>query len=429
MKIKAEGTRAMERSRLFYLVADGLGDRPVAQLGGRTPLEAAATPALDRLAAEGITGLVDPFAPGVRVGTDVGHLCLLGYDPTAVYTGRGPIEAVGAGLNLEAGDVAFRCNFATVDESWRIVDRRAGRIREGTAELAQVLHGMELSGGVTALFKEATEHRAVLVLRGSELSPDVTDSDPGPNGEDRKVQTVRDTISDPSAECTAAERTAALVNEFLTKAYRLLSAHPLNRRRVEKGLPPANMVLTRGAGIMPELRKVTETYGLRGAVVAAEDTVLAIGRMAGLDALTNCRMTANLDTDISEKAQVALSLLADHDLVLVHVKGPDLAGHDNQPLNKVAIIEKIDRLAALVLDGAPAGTLFAVASDHSTPCEYRDHSADPVPVLLRGPGVRSDGVERFGERACAAGGLGRLRGREFFLTMMDLLGVTPKYGS
>lgn len=167
----------MDRRKILLIIFDGLGDRPVTELGHKTPLEAAPKPNLDWFAANGMNGLLDPIGPGVRPGSDTSHLALFGYDPHDVYTGRGPFEAAGVGLKLQKGDVAFRCNFASVDADLVLTDRRAGRIKEGTAELAASLNGMKL-GRHRVLFKEGTEHRAVLVLRGKGLSAQVTDTDP-----------------------------------------------------------------------------------------------------------------------------------------------------------------------------------------------------------------------------------------------------------
>ena len=172
----------------LMLIIDGLGDRPLDEFDGKTPLEAANTPCFDMLAKSGITGLMDPLSPGIRVGTDVGHLALFGYNPLKVYWGRGPIEAVGIGIELKPGDVALRCNFATVDDNFIVVDRRAGRIRH-TDPLAAALDGMQLADGITITFRPATEHRAVLIVSGERLSAEITDSDPGPASEGEPLRT------------------------------------------------------------------------------------------------------------------------------------------------------------------------------------------------------------------------------------------------
>lgn len=411
--------------RAVMVVMDGLGDRPLPEFEGRTALEAAETPNMDRLAAEGVNGLMDPLAPGVRVGTDVGHLALFGYNPLRVYWGRGPIEAAGVGLDLRPGDVAFRANFATVSTDGRILDRRAGRLREGTAELAAALDSMLLSDGTRVVFRAATEHRAVLVLRGERLSPLVSDSDPGPLGEGGPVLPLLPRME----ESQAARRTAELASEFVERAAGILAEHPVNRERVDRGLPPANYVLLRGAGVRRPMRSLAERFNISGACVAAECTIVGIARMTGFDVVTDERFTANLDTDVDAKAAAAVDALEEHDLVIIHYKGTDIASHDEKPKEKVRFIERVDAALERLISAAERYDLYiAVTSDHSTPCHLREHSADPVPVLLWGGDVLTDGVRSYGERPCVAGGLGRLSANALLLTLLDYLGVTYRFG-
>jgi len=408
------------------LIIDGLGDRPIDEFGGLTPLEAANTPCFDALARGGITGLMDPLSPGVRVGTDVGHLALFGYNPLKVYWGRGPIEAVGIGIDLGPGDVAMRCNFATVDENLIVVDRRAGRIRH-TDELAAMLDGMRFVNGITATFKPATEHRAVLVLSGERLSAEITSSDPGPANEGLPVREV--TSKRPHAPL--AEKTAQAVNEFVKRSHEILREHAINRKMSAGGLPPANIVITRGAGMAVKMRSLTERFEIKGCCVAGESTVIGIARMSGFKALTREKLTANIDTDLDEKARLTLEGLKEADFVVTHIKGADLVSHDNKPREKLAFIERTDRMLQTIIDGLEASqeTFIAVTADHSTPCAIREHSADPVPVLIHGEGVLTDDVETFGERSCAHGGLCRIRANDFLLSILDLMGVTYRFGS
>jgi 2,3-bisphosphoglycerate-independent phosphoglycerate mutase len=282
--------------KAIMLIIDGLGDRPLDEFGGMTPLEAAHTPCFDALASGGITGLMDPLSPGIRVGTDVGHLALFGYNPLKVYWGRGPIEATGVGINLKPGDVALRCNFATVDGNLTVVDRRAGRIRH-TEPLAAALDKMPLGNGINAMFKRATEHRAVLVLSGERLSAEITDSDPGHAIDSEPLQEVKP--KRPGQPL--AEKTACLVNKFVHQSYEILRDHEVNKERVKKGLLPANIVITRGAGMAVKMRSLTERFDIKGCCVTGESTVVGIAQMAGFKVLTNEKLTANIDTDLDEK--------------------------------------------------------------------------------------------------------------------------------
>jgi 2,3-bisphosphoglycerate-independent phosphoglycerate mutase len=201
----------MTEKKILLIVCDGLSDRPAMEFDMKTPLQAARKPAMDALARHGMNGVMDVIAPGVIPGSDTAHLALFGYDPYKVYNGRGPIEAAGAGVPVLKGDVAFRCNFATVDKSMKIIDRRAGRIKAGTSELAQTLTGMTI-GGVTAVFKEGSEHRAVLVLKGPGLDHRVSDVDPHTEG---KIRHSKPLVPE-------AAKTADVLNEFVRRSFDLL---------------------------------------------------------------------------------------------------------------------------------------------------------------------------------------------------------------
>lgn len=405
--------------RVFLLVCDGLGDRPVRELDGRTPLQAARAPHLDAFAREGALGLVDLVAPGVRPGSDTAHLALFGYDPFEVYTGRGPFEAAGVGLKVQAGDVALRCNFATVDDRGRVVDRRAGRIREGTADLARALTGLEVEG-VQVDFREGTEHRAALVLRGPGLDPRITDGDPHDLG--LPAAPVRPLASE-------AEKTARVVNTFVERARRVLADHPVNRERRAGDLPPANAVLPRGAGAFPRIPLVPDRWGLRFAAIAGVALVRGICGAVGMDVLPVRGATGGMDTDMEAKVVAAMGALGRYDAVVVNIKAPDIAGHDGKPWEKVDAIERIDASLATLRDGFQEDWILAVTADHSTPCATGDHSADPVPLLVHGEGVRRDGVGSFDEIAAASGSWGRLRGRDLLPSLLDLANRTEKFGA
>ena len=414
----------MRRSKGLMLIQDGLGDRPVYRLGRRTPLEAANTPNMDNLARNAINGLIDPLAPGIRVGTDVGILALFGYNPLRTYWGRGPIEAMGINMKLEPQDVALRCNFATVDGDMRVIDRRAGRIREGTHKLAGALDGLAVSDDIQVMFKEATEHRAVLVLRGEKLSCEVSDTDPGPANVGKTVRKCEP--KEPGLKL--AQRTADAVNRFVQRSHEILKDHPLNKARADSGNPPANIILTRGAGSALRMRSITERFGLSGACIAGESTVLGVARMAGFDIFTSPRFTANVDTILDEKARYATEALKLHDLVVLHIKGTDILSHDNRPLDKMHFIEKIDEMLGSLLTHIDDNAYVALAADHSTPCEVGEHTADPVPATIYGPDVLADNVSGYSERSCQRGGLCRLTANQFLLTLLDFMGFTYRYG-
>jgi len=408
----------MPPKKILLIVCDGLSDRPVKQFDMRTPLQAAKKPAMDALARHGISGTMDVIGPGVVPGSDTAHLALFGYDPYEVYTGRGPIEAAGAGIRLERGDVAFRCNFATVTDDLVVTDRRAGRIRSGTDELARAISGLKL-GDVTALFKEGSEHRGVLVLRGPGLDHRVTDVDPHQDG---RVLECRAIVSE-------ASKTAEAVNRYVAMSHEILSKHPVNTERRKAGLPPANIVLPRGPGSIRDLEPIVERYGLRCAAVAGVTLVKGICRMVGMEVPEVAGATGGLDTDYRAKAQAALRLLDNHDLVFVNVKAGDVASHDGDFRMKVSVVENIDMMLGMMLKDLHEDVVVALTCDHSTPVSVKDHSADPVPVTISGGGGRVDGVKEFDEVSAAYGALGRIRGIDLMPILLGAADRAKKFGA
>ncbi len=409
----------MEQRKILLIIFDGLGDRPVTELGHKTPLEAAPKPNLDWFAANGMNGLLDPIGPGIRPGSDTSHLALFGYDPREVYTGRGPFEAAGVGIDLQKGDVAFRCNFATVDEDMVLRDRRAGRIREGTEELAKALDGLKL-GRVKVLFRAGTEHRAALVLRGKGLSPKVSDTDPHEEGKN---------ILDSTALEPKGKATAKALNAFTRKAYAILKDHPVNRDRIAKGEVAANMVVARGAGIAPDLEPITQKLGLRAAGIAGVALIKGMFRSVGMDALEVKGATGGLGTDMVAKAEAAVKALKAYDLVVVNVKAADLCGHDGNASEKIKVIERIDQMMGHLKAQIGPDVVVALTADHSTPVSIKDHSGDPVPVTILGEGVRVDEIPHFDERSAARGALGRIRGVDLMPILMNQSNRTEKFGA
>lgn len=405
--------------KILLVVLDGLGDRPIKDLGGKTPLEAAATENMDWFAANGASGLLDPIAPGVCPGSDTSHLALLGYDPEAVYTGRGPFEAAGVGIDMKPGDVAFRANWATVDLGWRVMDRRAGRIREGTDRVAASLN-LRIED-VDVLCREGTEHRAALVFRGPGLDPRVTDTDPHAD---------RGRVLPSKALHPDAEKTARVLNEFQKRAHEIMVKHDVNKERVAASKPPVNMILTRGAGVFPHISMFGAKYELSAAAIAGVALIKGICRSIGLEVIDVPGATGGLDSDFAAKGRAAVEALGTRDFVFVSVKAPDLCGHDGKAMEKVEVLERIDRQIFGHLRGhLPPNALLAVTGDHATPCERKDHSGDPVPLLLFGESVLTDGAKTFDEVSAMAGGLGRLRGRDLMPLLLDLADRSRKYGA
>lgn len=411
----------MTAHKILFVIIDGLSDRPCPELGGLTPLEAAKKPVLDRLATEGICGIMDTIAPGIRPGSDTAHLALLGYDPHTYYTGRGPLECEGSGIHMDAGMIGFRCNYATVSPAGLIVDRRAGRIHD-TAALSKALQeGVDISRfGVEFTFRSGAGHRAALALKGKGLGHCVSSNDPKKDGvPPLTVNAVRQTEED--------KKTAAVCNEFVRQSTAILANHPVNKKRSADGLVPANVVLMRGAGEMGQYEPFPQKYGITGSVIAAASLITGIGRAVGLTHVPVPGITGSQDSNIDGKIRAVISELKTKDFVLVNIKGADEAGHDGHVAEKKAFIERVDTALAPLL--ALNDCLLVVCADHSTPCSIKDHSADPVPVVIWGDGVRVDNVTHFDERACAMGGLNRITGAALMPMALDLVNKAHKYGA
>ena len=411
----------MTAHKVILLVLDGISDRPCPGLGGKTPLQAARTPVLDRLAREGICGIMDTIGPGIRPGSDTAHLALLGYPPEEYYTGRGPLEAEGTGIRMQPGMVGFRCNYATTGDSGLVTDRRAGRIRDTTALSEAVQEGVDLRNfGVNFVFRSGAGHRAALALSGEGLGHCVSSNDPKKEGVvPPAFAATRDTPED--------KKTAVVLNEFARQASAILRDHPLNRERVSGGLAPANAVLIRGGGTMGHFEPFNERYGLSGSVISAASLISGIGKVVGLRHVPVPGTTGSVNSDLDAKISAVMKEISTQDFVLVNIKGADEAGHDGHEKEKTAFIEKIDAAVAHLLDIPDC--LLVVCADHSTPCTIKDHSADPVPLVIRGEGVRVDIVDAFDEYACASGGMHRIRGRDLMPVIEDLVNLAHKYGA
>lgn len=406
--------------KILMIVMDGLGDRACDELRGFTPLQYVRTPNLDWFAEHGCAGVCDPISPGVKPGSDTAHMSLLGYDPFECYTGRGALEALGTGADMRKGDIALRCNFATVNEHMEVIDRRAGRI--GTAEasvLAKAVDGMVVED-VECRVKESVEHRAVLVLRGPGLSTEVSDPDPM-GGE--FIQPVK-------AYSEEAAKTARVLNRFIERSNEILRDHPLNIDRTVTGMPPANILIPRGAGTYPDMAPFQERYGLKGACVAGVGLIKGLGRACGLDLVElppECDGT--IRSDFRLKATCALKALEDHDFVLMNIKAPDIAGHDMDAKSKAEVVKRLDSMAGFIRDSMPDNLVVVFTCDHCTPCRLGDHSGDPVPLVIYSRGCVRDEAEEFSESGCPRGSIGRIRGMDLIPICMDMANRNQKFGA
>lgn len=363
-------------TKIILLIMDGLGGLPMTR-GELTELEAADTPHLDSLAANGICGLQQPVGPGITPGSGPGHLGLFGYDPLEYQVGRGVLSALGIDFDLGPNDVAARGNFCTLDEHGRIADRRAGRIStEKNGQLIELLREIELPG-VEIYLRTVKEYRLLLVLRGEGLAGEVSDTDPQAVGKAPLI---------PRALAPQAEKTAHLVSQFVDQAREILADQH-----------PANMVLLRGFSKRPSWPTMQEVFGLNPAVIAGYPMYRGVSKLVGMSVLDS-------GPELEEELQVLEANWDHHDFFFVHVKRIDSAGEDGDFERKVRLIEEVDQYMPRLMNLNP--DVVIVTGDHSTPSIMKAHGFQPVPVIIWSEICRSDEVDRFGERACMSGGLG-----------------------
>jgi 2,3-bisphosphoglycerate-independent phosphoglycerate mutase len=367
---------------------------------------------------------MDPLAPGIVVGTHTGTALLMGLPKQQVQLlARGPVEAAGIGVPLRSGDVAIRCNFATLQESadgLQVVDRRAGRISEGTEALSALLQDVEVGNGIRGSLYPATQHRAVLRLTGYNLSSAITDTDPGTKPLPTPVLESRALDS----EDEQAELTAQAVNNFVRIAHERLGEAELNKIRRQQGLACANGIITRGAGKLEPLDSIVNHYRLKTAVVAGEDTVLGLAHIFGYNPVQEPSFTALPDTDLIAKVAATQDLLVQHDLVFLHIKGPDISAHDQKPGEKKELLERIDNELSPLFSG---DMVVAVTGDHSTDSNTGAHCGDPVPAVIYNPDGRRDSCKAFNEKGCIGGGLGRISANGFLVSMLDAMGALHQF--
>lgn len=364
-------------SKIVLLVIDGLGGLPNPETG-KTELETANTPNLDRLAAKGICGLTDPVAPGITPGSAPGHLALFGYNPVSFNIGRGVLEAIGIDFDLQPEDVAARGNFCTVDKMGLVTDRRAGRVStEKCTELCQLLNG-QLIDDVKVFVCPVREHRFAAIFRGEALAPDVSDSDP---------QQIGVTPRPITALNQEASRLASVASQFVAQAKATLAKHY-----------PANMVLLRGFSQHPQLPTMGDIYKLKPAAIASYPMYRGLAKLVGMEVLKT-------GTTIEDEFMTLKQNYTNYDFFFLHIKGADNAGEDGDFDHRVRILEQIDNTLPELVSLEP--DVIVVTGDHSTPALLRGHSWHPVPILLYSKWCRPDRVSEFSETACASGGLGR----------------------
>ena len=383
-------------SRILLVVIDGLGGLADHEHG--TELEEATTPNLDRLASEGVTGLLEPVGPGITPGSGPGHLALFGYDPLEFVLGRGALSAAGLDVELRPGDVAARGNLCTLDADGNIVDRRAGRIsdeeaRRVVARLSAAVQGVE--------FHHEKGHRLLVVFRGEGLDPRIGDTDPQATGVPPLAPRPLDPAAGPAAELVAAR---------LAEVQQVLA-----------GEPAANGLLLRGFDTHRELPRFGDRTGLRAAAVAVYPMYRGVARLLGFEVL-------GPPADLTDQVRLLEKHREDADYFFVHVKDADAAGEDGDRAAKIAAIERVDEAIPDLVAALEPG-VTAVTGDHATPSQMAAHSWHPVPVVVHGPRCGRDDTDRFGERWCRAGGLGIRPSIQLLPILMANAGHLAKYGA
>ncbi|MEM0372347.1 MAG: alkaline phosphatase family protein [archaeon] len=406
--------------KTLLIVLDG-----AAGTAKHSELAAAKKPFLDMLAKRSKTGMTS-VVPGIAPESDSAVLSLLGYDPFKYYTGRGPLEAEGFGIKFKRGMLALRCNFASSSDGSRLIDRRAGRslTTEEAHELERVINEKVKLTDASFFFRSTVQHRAVLIIKAKRaLSPDFTNTDPayerGPKGIARALPKFPMRIMKARALTTRARRSAELINEFTEKAYEALKDCSVNKKRKKRGELPANVVLCRDAGNdVPALFSISKKYRKKWAILADMPLEVGIGKLAGMHVIP-ISFPAFTQEDFEERVKKTLAALKKFDAVYVHIKGPDLFGHDGNFRGKVLSIEQIDRyfIGPLLHRIDLHNTVIAVTSDHATPSRLAAHSSDAVPTLIFCrhwmPSNRA-----FNERECSKGF--KITGNELVPLLMEL---------
>jgi 2,3-bisphosphoglycerate-independent phosphoglycerate mutase len=386
------------------IIGDGMSDLPMAELGGRTPLEVADCPNMRRLSSAGQSGLLDPLAPGKVAESEEAIMTILGYGGLTGRVRRGPLEAQGAGLTLRKSDLAFRCNFALVSEDLKVLGERVEAPRIDYQEFSESLDEYcSFRWGVELKFIQTWRFKGALVLRGDGLSERVYTPVPR-KGQEALGACARD-------DSPEAKRTVEIVNSIILQSRRVLEDCYRRGSGLRGG--SANIMIPWGVGRKLTAQSFQARHGLRGLCIAGAALVRGIGKLLGMSVPSIPGTTGGVDTDTEAKASAALHSSKFYDFILIHVGGPDEASHDGDATSKIAIIEKIDSMLGRVLDRVDWGqSILVLLADHTSSTELRMHTHHPTPIVVADSDAKPDRVLGYSEIAAAEGDLGRLPGAE-----------------
>ena len=367
-----------------------MADEPIPELGGKTPLEYAKTPNLDRMAREGACGMLHTIPDGFEAGSDIANMSILGYAPEKYYTGRGPLEAMSMGIDLAPTDVAYRCNIVTVRDEV-MADFSAGHITsaEGAALLASLAPEVP-----RVTVKAGVSYRNLLIV---------------PHGSAAESTPPHDIVGQPIAEYLPRNGDADLLLSCMETSHRVFAGHPVNEARIKAGKTPATQIWPWSGGFRPAFPAFSEKYRRTGGMISAVDLLNGIARCAGMEVITVPGATGYFDTDYLAKAQYALDAVRRLDFVYIHIEAPDEAGHEGSIKEKVRAIENVDRVVGAIR--AEFDGIVAVLPDHPTPIRIKTHSREPVPFVVTGKGT--DSCTRFSEKEALSGMFGTREATEF----------------
>ncbi len=373
--------------KYVIIVPDGAGDYPCEELGGKTPLEAADTPNMDYLAKKGIIGRVKTVPRGYPIASDVANLSLLGYSPKEYYTGRGPLEAANMGLDIDDKDVVFRCNLITAVDG-KLADYSAGHITTKESDILIDSLNEQLGIDKVKFFSGVSYRNLMIYKSGFDLGL-----------HEIKCYPPHDIIGRPVKKYLPYGKNAQILKEIMDKSKELLLHHEINAVRVDLRENPGNMVWFWGQGIKPDIPLFKDMFGKSGAIISAVDLIKGIGKLIGFKILKVEGATGFYDTNYDGKANATLQALEEVDLVYTHIEAPDEAGHNQDLRNKIAAIERIDRiiLGKVLKDRGLDDTRIMVVPDHFTPLARRTHTPEPVPFVVAGAGIPQSVIAKFSE--------------------------------
>jgi 2,3-bisphosphoglycerate-independent phosphoglycerate mutase len=376
--------------KYIIVLGDGMADEPLEALGGKTPLEYAQTPNMDRMAREGACGMLRTIPDGFEAGSDIANMSVLGYAPEKYYTGRGPLEALSMGVDLAKDDVAYRCNLVTVEEN-TMVDFSAEHI--SSAEGAELFSSLQ-QAIPDVMLKAGVSYRNLLVIHGGKGSASTP---------------PHDIVGQGISPYLPKGGDAELLLQCMETSRHVFDNHPVNKARIKAGKRPATRIWPWSGGHKPAFPLFEKKYGKKGGIISAVDLLNGIARCAGMEVITVPGATGYLDTDYDAKARYALDAIKRLDFVYLHIEAPDEAGHLGSIEEKVKAIERVDDVVGTILDSFDG--MVAVLPDHPTPIHAKTHTRDPVPFVIRGKGT--DGTETYSEAAARNGGLGMKNATNF----------------